>query len=101
MSTETSVEEKVIVSLQPPKLWKVVFLNDDQTPMELVIDLLTGIFKHNESKAKDITLEIHETGSAIAGIYPFEIAEQKGIEATSVARQQGSPLRITVEEEWV
>jgi ATP-dependent Clp protease adaptor protein ClpS len=99
MSTETSVEEKVVVSLQPPKLWKVVFLNDDSTPMELVIDLLTGIFKHNESKAKDITLEIHETGSAIAGIYPFEIAEQKGIEATSVARQQGSPLRITVEEE--
>ena len=99
MSTETSVEEKVVVSLQPPKLWKVVFLNDDSTPMELVIDLLTGIFKHNESKAKDITLEIHETGSAIAGIYPFESAEQKGLEATSVARQQGSPLRITVEEE--
>jgi ATP-dependent Clp protease adaptor protein ClpS len=99
MSTDTTVEEKVVVSLQPPKLWKVIFLNDDQTPMELVIDLLTGIFKHNESKAKDITLEIHETGSAVAGIYAFEIAEQKGIEATGVARQHGSPLRITVEQE--
>jgi ATP-dependent Clp protease adaptor protein ClpS len=99
MSTDTTVEEKVVVSLQPPKLWKVIFLNDDQTPMELVIDLLTGIFKHNESKAKDITLEIHETGSAVAGVYAFEIAEQKGIEATGVARQQGSPLRITVEQE--
>ena len=99
MSTDTSVEEKVTVSLQPPKLWKVVFFNDDQTPMELVIDLLTGIFKHNESKAKDITLEIHETGSGIAGIYPYEIAEQKGIEATGVARQHGSPLKIAVEQE--
>lgn len=99
MSTETSVEEKVVVSLQPPKLWKVILLNDNQTPMELVIDILTDIFKHNESKAKDITLEIHETGSGIAGIYPFEIAEQKGIEATGVARQHGSPLRITVEQE--
>lgn len=99
MSTATSVEEKVVVSLQPPKLWKVVFLNDDQTPMELVIELLTGIFKHSENKAKDITLEIHETGSGIAGIYPFEIAEQKGLEATGVARQHGSPLRITVEQE--
>ena len=67
--------------------------------MELVIDILTKIFKHNESKAKDITLEIHETGRGIAGIYPFEIAEQKGIEATGVARQHGSPLRITVEQE--
>jgi ATP-dependent Clp protease adaptor protein ClpS len=99
MSTETTVEEKVVVSLQPPGLWKVIFLNDDSTPMELVIDLLTGIFKHNESKAKDITLEIHETGSGIAGIYPFEIAEQKGMEATAVARQHGSPLRIIVDQE--
>lgn len=99
MSTDTAVEEKVVVLLQPPPLWKVVFLNDDQTPMELVIDLLTGIFKHTETKAKDITLEIHETGSGIAGIYPFEIAEQKGMEATAVARQHGSPLRITVDQE--
>ena len=80
-------------------MWKVIFLNDDKTPMELVIELLTGIFKHTESKAKEITLEIHETGSSIVGIYPFEIAEQKGIEATTIARQNGSPLRITVEQE--
>jgi len=99
MSTETTVEEKVVVALQPPGLWKVVFLNDDSTPMELVIDLLTGIFKHDESKAKDITLEIHETGSGVAGIYSFEIAEQKGMEATAVARQHGSPLRIIVDQE--
>jgi ATP-dependent Clp protease adaptor protein ClpS len=99
MTTATNVEEKVVVALQPPKLWKVIFLNDDQTPMELVIELLTGIFKHTESTAKDITLEIHETGSGIAGVYPFEIAEQKGIEATGVARSNGSPLRIQVEEE--
>lgn len=99
MSTESSVEEKVIVSIEPPRLWKVIFMNDDQTPMELVIDLLTGIFKHTESKAKDITLEIHETGSGVAGVYPFEIAEQKGIEATALARANGSPLRITVEQE--
>jgi ATP-dependent Clp protease adaptor protein ClpS len=99
MSTENAVEEKIFVSLQPPKLWKVVFLNDDQTPMELVIELLTGIFRHTETTAKGITLEIHEEGSAIAGVYSFEIAEQKGMEATSIARSNGSPLRITVEQE--
>lgn len=99
MSTATQIEEKVVVSLEPPKMWKVVFLNDDQTPMELVIELLTGIFKHNDSTAKDITMEIHETGSGIAGVYTYEIAEQKGIEATAVARKNGSPLRIQVEQE--
>ena len=99
MSTESEVKEKITVQLAPPAVWKVIFLNDDKTPMELVIELLTGIFKHTESKAKEITLEIHETGSSIVGIYPFEIAEQKGIEATTIARQNGSPLRITVEQE--
>jgi ATP-dependent Clp protease adaptor protein ClpS len=99
MTTEAKIEEKVVVSLQPPKLWKVIFLNDDQTPMELVIDLLTQVFKHTESKAKEITLEIHNTGSGIAGVYSFEIAEQKGIEATTIARNNGSPLRIQVEQE--
>lgn len=99
MTVDTKIEEKVVVSLQPPKMWKVVFLNDDQTPMELVIELLTQVFKHNESRAKEITLEIHETGSGIAGVYTYEIAEQRGIEATNLARANGSPLRIQVEQE--
>ncbi len=99
MLTEAHVEEKIVVALQPPKMWKVIFLNDDQTPMELVIDLLTKIFRHNEAAARDITLEIHETGSGIAGVYTYEIAEKKGIEATNVARANGSPLRIQVEQE--
>jgi ATP-dependent Clp protease adaptor protein ClpS len=99
MTTDVKIEEKVVVNLQPPKMWKVVFLNDDQTPMELVIELLTGIFKHSETRAKEITLEIHNEGSAVAGVFTHEIAEQRGIEATQVARQNGSPLRIQVEEE--
>jgi ATP-dependent Clp protease adaptor protein ClpS len=99
MTTEAKVEEKTVVSVQPPKMWKVIFLNDDATPMELVIELLIGVFKHSESTAKEITLEIHNTGSGIAGVYAFEIAEQKGIEATLIARQNGSPLKIQVEQE--
>ncbi len=99
MSTEAKIEEKVTVSLQPPKMWKVIFLNDDETPMELVIELLTKIFKHTESSAKEVTLEIHNTGSGVAGVYSFEIAEQRSIEATTVARSNGSPLRIQVEQE--
>lgn len=99
MTTDTQIEEKIVVSLQPPKLWKVVFLNDDQTPMDLVIELLTVVFKHSEARAKEITVEIHETGSGIAGVYAYEIAEQRGLEATNLARANGAPLRIQVEEE--
>ena len=96
---EVRIEEKIVVSLQPPKLWKVIILNDDQSPMELVIQILIQVFKHDEARAKDITLEIHNTGSGLAGIYPHEIAEQRGIEATNIARSNGSPLQIHLEQE--
>jgi len=99
MTTEIQTEEKIAVSLQPPRLWKVIFLNDDSTPMVFVIELLTGIFKHNDQSAKEVTLEIHNTGSGVAGVYVHEIAEQLGIEATKSARTNGFPLQINIEEE--
>ena len=99
MSTEVQIDEKIKVSLQPPKMWKVVFLNDDHTPMEFVMDLLTTIFKHTEDSARDLTLEIHNTGSAVAGIYTHEVAEQRGIETTQLARSNGFPLQVTLDPE--
>ena len=99
MSTEVKIDEKVTVNLQPPKLWKVIFLNDNHTPMEFVIDLLTSIFKHSIEDAKNITLEIHNTGSAVVGVYTHEVAEQRGIDATAIARHNGHPLQITLEQD--
>ena len=101
MSVDTKIEsnEKVVVAMQPPKLWKVVLLNDDKTPMEFVIEVLTTIFKHNEDRSKELTLEIHNTGSAVVGVYSFEVAEQKGLETTHIARSNGFPLQVNIEEE--
>lgn len=98
-AVETEVTEKTVVEISPPSKWKVIFLNDDQTPMEFVIQLLTTIFKHSEDSAREVTLEIHNTGSGVAGIYSYEIAEQRGIEATQVSRNNGFPLKIQVEQE--
>lgn len=99
MSTEAKIEETVKTKLNMPKLWKVIFLNDDHTPMEFVIELLINIFKHNETSAKEITLEIHNSGSGVAGVYPHEIAEHKGLESLQLSRNNGYPLKITVEPE--
>jgi len=98
-AVDTEMKEKTVVEIQPPSMWKVVFLNDDQTPMEFVIQLLTNIFRHSEETAKEVTLEIHNTGSGIAGVYTYEIAEQRGIEATQISRNNGYPLKIQVEKE--
>jgi ATP-dependent Clp protease adaptor protein ClpS len=99
MSADVKLDEKIVVSIQPPKLWKVIFLNDDKTPMEFVIELLTTIFKHTLDDAKNLTLEIHNTGSAVVGIYTHEIAEQRGIDATEIARLNGHPLQVTLEQD--
>lgn len=99
MTTEVQIDEKIKQKLQEPKRWKVVLLNDDTTPMEFVVSTLTEIFKHTQETAKAVTLEIHNSGSGIAGIYSFEIAEVKAVEATQLARSSGFPLQIKMEEE--
>ena len=74
-------------------------LNDDLTPIDFVIELLITIFKHSQETAKNITMEIHNNGSGVAGIYTFEIAEIRAVEATTLARSNGFPLQIKMEEE--
>jgi ATP-dependent Clp protease adapter protein ClpS len=46
-----------------------------------------------------LTKNIHENGSAVVAVLPYEIAEQKGIEVTLEARSQGYPLQVKVEAE--
>jgi ATP-dependent Clp protease adaptor protein ClpS len=98
-STDIQLEEKIKIKVSEPKNWKVILLNDDSTPMEFVISLLIEIFKHTHETAQGIMLQVHETGSGIAGIYSFEIAEAKAVEATNQARANGYPLQIKLEEE--
>jgi ATP-dependent Clp protease adaptor protein ClpS len=98
-STEIQIDEKIKQKIEEPKRWKVILLNDDTTPMDFVIEILTGIFKHTQETAKEITLEIHNTGSGVAGLYSFEIAEVKAVEATQLARASGFPLQIKMEQE--
>jgi ATP-dependent Clp protease adaptor protein ClpS len=57
------------------------------------------VFKHTEITAQEVTLQIHEQGSGVAGVYSFEIAEAKAVEATNQARTNGHPLQIKLEEE--
>ena len=98
-STDIQLDEKIKIKVSEPKNWKVILLNDDTTPMEFVIAILMDIFKHTNNSATDITMQIHETGSGIAGVYSFEIAEAKAVESTQLARSNGHPLQIKLEEE--
>ena len=96
---DIKINDKIKINIDEPSRYKVVFLNDDQTPMDFVISLITKLFKHSDDSALSITLEIHEKGSGVVGIYSYEIAEQKSVEATNLSRDSGFPLRIKIEEE--
>jgi ATP-dependent Clp protease adaptor protein ClpS len=96
---DVQIDERIKKVTQEPIKYKVVLLNDDQTPVDWVVKVLTEIFKHTNDTAEKITLTIHNEGSGVAGIYTFEIAEQKSIEATTASRNHGFPLQIKLEEE--
>lgn len=91
--------EKTKLDIEEPGFYKVIFINDDVTPMEFVIELLQKVFKHDLEAAQKIMLTVHTEGSAIAGVYSYEIAEQKGVESTVLARNNGFPLQVKVEKQ--
>ena len=85
------------LALKEPPLFKIIYLNDDRTSMEFVVSSLIEYFNYNADTATDITMDIHEKGSAVVAVLPYEIAEQRGIEVTLDARAQGYPLQVKVE----
>jgi len=92
---QTNVRARVDV--KEPPMFRVIYLNDDKTAVDFVIASLVDHFAYNALDAEAITLTIHEQGSAVVAILPYEIAEQKGIEVTVSARSEGYPLQIKLE----
>jgi ATP-dependent Clp protease adaptor protein ClpS len=96
---EVKIDEKIKKEAREPGKYKVVMLNDETTPMEWVIGMLTTIFGHSQETAEKLTLQIHSEGSGIAGIYTYEIAEQKSVETINASRDRGFPLQVRIDSE--
>jgi ATP-dependent Clp protease adaptor protein ClpS len=82
-------------------MFKLIYLNDNATPMDFVISTLVESFDYAEQTAVQITQDIHTLGSAVVAVLPYEVAEQKGIEVTVQARNNNYPLQIKLEPETV
>ena len=96
---DVNIDEKIKKIVKEPSKYNVIMFNDDATPMEWVISVLKEIFKHSDADAESLTMKIHIEGSAVAGTYKYEIAEQKSVEAVNASRNHGFPLALKVEEE--
>lgn len=95
--TQVDIRTTLREKIKEPSMFKVIYINDNTTSMEFVIHSLVEFFNYNVDLAQQITTDIHELGSAVVAVLPYELAEQKGIEVTLCAREQSYPLQIKLE----
>ena len=93
------VELEEETELDMPKMFKVLLLNDDYTPMDFVIEILMDIFGKEQIEAIDLMLKVHEKGKAVCGIYVYDIAETKVVQVQNRAKKNEFPLRTIMEED--
>lgn len=98
-SVSTKVKIKPNLRLAEPSLYRIIYMNDEITTMNFVVDSLVYHFGHSSDTAHELTDRIHENGSAVVAVLPHEIAEQKGVEVMVAATNQGFPLKVKIESE--
>ncbi len=85
--------------LKKPRLYKVVLVNDDYTPMEFVVNILRHVFAMQEQEAISLMLIVHKSGRGVCGLFTREIAEMKVRDVLAVAKREGHPLQCMMEPE--
>ena len=101
--TEQDSERATVVAerkpeIKKPKMYKVLLLNDDYTPMDFVVSVLKQYFHKTTEQATKVMLQVHYDGAGVAGIFRAEIAETKVSLVNDHARAHDHPLMCTMEE---
>lgn len=99
MGTKELTISKEKIELKEPSKYNVIFHNDDYTTMEFVIDVLVSIYHKTADEAYNLMLLVHKAGKAVIGKYSYDIALTKANITTKRAKENGFPLRVSVEKE--
>lgn len=91
------VQEGTKERVKEPPMFRVVLYNDDFTTKAFVVEVLVGVFHKSAGEAAALMWRVHRHGRGVAGVYPREVAETKAVTATRLARENGYPLRMTLE----
>ncbi len=97
IATRTRVRRRV--RIDEPQRYKVIMHNDDVTTMEFVVEILRTVFFLSKGDAEGLMMKIHTEGSAVVGIYDYDIAISKVFKVKQKAEEQQFPLKLTVEKE--
>ena len=95
---EDNISEIDEETTEPPD-YKVLLHNDDYTTKAFVVEILTMIFNKSLEEATHLMWYVHKNGIGVCGIYPLEVAETKINQGRTLARENGFPLKLTMEKE--
>tara|TARA_R110002096_G_scaffold8802_3_gene35787 strand:+ start:35071 stop:35400 length:330 start_codon:yes stop_codon:yes gene_type:complete len=97
--TDVSLATKTKPKTQKPKMYKVLLLNDDFTPMEFVVHVLERFFGITNDQAYGLMMQVHQKGLAVVGVFSHDVAETKVMQVMDLARKHQHPLQCTMEKE--
>ena len=80
-----------------PDLLQIIFRNNNETPVDFVVDLLNSVFKKSAADTTGLLEKIDKYGQAICGTYPRERANKLLAAARRRIRAAGHSLLITSE----
>src|SRR5664279_29682 len=86
------VVERKAQKTEPPRMYQVILLNDDYTPMEFVVMVLQEYFNRDLETATQIMLKIHHEGRGVCGVFSKDVAATK-VELVLAAARRGDVLR--------
>ncbi|SEI71904.1 ATP-dependent Clp protease adaptor protein ClpS [Allopseudospirillum japonicum] len=83
--------------LKPPRMYQVVMLNDDYTPMDFVVEVLMEFFNMDQERATEVMLAVHLQGRGVCGVFTRDVAETKQMQVNQYAQQCEHPLLCDIE----
>lgn len=94
---QSNIRERNRIDIGCPRKYTVVLHNDDFTTMDFVVKLLKVVFYKSAAEAVAIMLDVHKNGKRNVGEYSYDMALTKRDRAVAMAREEGFPLKITVQ----
>ncbi len=83
--------------LEKPSMYQVVMLNDDYTPMDFVVEVLSRFFALGSEACTQVMLAVHNQGKAVCGTYTKDIAQTKAAQVMEYAKEHQHPLMCDVQ----
>ena len=96
---QTKVKNRTKVKTREPKKYAVIMHNDDVTTMDFVVYVLQDIFFKTPEDAQSLMMEVHTKGSAVVGVYTYDIAVSKALKTMRIAAGNNFPLKLSWREE--